>query len=162
MVALGVADIDRSIVFYRGGLGLPLYDHKEGQDHAMFALEGAWLFLYPREALAEDAGVPSQGSGFRGVTLAHNASSKAVRRGSGGRGPTGQVAAGRVLGRLQRLFRRSGRAPVGSSLQSLHRSGVTSPLGGQALEARGLAADMLGPAEQLAIEPYALEPVVEA
>ena len=77
MVALGVADIDRSIVFYRDGLGLPLYDHNEGQDHAMFALEGAWLFLYPREALAEDAGVPSQGSGFRGVTLAHNASSKA-------------------------------------------------------------------------------------
>jgi uncharacterized glyoxalase superfamily protein PhnB len=30
------------------------------------------LALYPSEKLAEDAQVPGQGSGFRGVTLAHN------------------------------------------------------------------------------------------
>ncbi len=77
MIALGVADIARSIGFYRDGLGLPLYDHQAGQDHAMFALEGTWLFLYPRQALAEDAGVSHVGEGFRAVTLAHNAGSKA-------------------------------------------------------------------------------------
>ena len=30
------------------------------------------MALYPREALADDAGVPTEGSGFTGVTLAHN------------------------------------------------------------------------------------------
>jgi len=31
-----------------------------------------WLSLYAREALAEDAAVSPEGSGFRGFTLAHN------------------------------------------------------------------------------------------
>ncbi len=75
MIALGVADLARSLAFYRG-LGLQAQDYKEGEDHAMFAMEGAWLFLYPRAALAEDAGVSADGSGFTGVTLAHNAASK--------------------------------------------------------------------------------------
>ena len=39
---------------------------------AFFALRGTWLGLYARAALAEDAGVPAQGSGFRGFTLSHN------------------------------------------------------------------------------------------
>ena len=30
------------------------------------------MALYPRDALAEDAGVSTVGSGFSGVTLAHN------------------------------------------------------------------------------------------
>jgi hypothetical protein len=38
----------------------------------MFRLEGTWLALYPREALAEDAQVSSAGSGFSGFSLAHN------------------------------------------------------------------------------------------
>jgi uncharacterized glyoxalase superfamily protein PhnB len=43
----------------------------------MFRLEGTWLGLYPREALADDAQVSARGSGFSGVCLAHNAPSKA-------------------------------------------------------------------------------------
>ena len=39
---------------------------------AFFKCRGTWLALYPREALAADAGVPTDGSGFSGVTLAHN------------------------------------------------------------------------------------------
>ena len=41
-----------------------------------FGLKGVWLGLYPREALAQDAQVPAEGSGFRGITLAHNVRTK--------------------------------------------------------------------------------------
>lgn len=70
LITLGVADLDRSIRFYRDGLGLPRRDGPEGV--AFFELRGTWLSLYPREELAADAAVPSEGSGFRGFTLAHN------------------------------------------------------------------------------------------
>jgi len=42
---------------------------------AFFETRGTWLSLYPREALAEDAAVSAEGSGFRGFTLAHNVTS---------------------------------------------------------------------------------------
>nr|WP_253805933.1 VOC family protein [Haloferax sp. Q22] len=71
-MTLGVSDLDESIRFYRDGLGLPLRDRDPDSDIAFFTLEGAWLALYPRESLAEDATVPADGSGFAGVTIAHN------------------------------------------------------------------------------------------
>lgn len=40
-------------------------------------MEGSWIALYPREKLAEDATVSSDGSGFTGITLAHNVKTKA-------------------------------------------------------------------------------------
>jgi catechol 2,3-dioxygenase-like lactoylglutathione lyase family enzyme len=70
LIALGVEDLDRSIAFYRDGLGLPLRDGPTGI--AFFTTSGTWLSLYPREKLAEDARVDPNGSGFRGFTLAHN------------------------------------------------------------------------------------------
>ncbi len=39
---------------------------------AFFKTGGAVLALYPWDKLAEDAQVPVEGHGFRGVTLAHN------------------------------------------------------------------------------------------
>lgn len=75
MITLGVADLDRAVDFYRNGLGLPLQDPKY-RDIAFFALDGAWLGLYPREHLAADANVPAEGTGFPGVTLAHNVASR--------------------------------------------------------------------------------------
>jgi hypothetical protein len=72
IVTLGVADVGRSVRFYRDGLGFQTHNYKEGEDFAMFALEGTWLALYPREALAEDAQVSPRGSGFSGFSLAHN------------------------------------------------------------------------------------------
>lgn len=39
-------------------------------------LEGTWLSLYPRDLLAEDATVSDDDTGFSGITLAHNVSSK--------------------------------------------------------------------------------------
>lgn len=75
LVTLGVADLERSIAFYRDGLELPMREGTEGV--AFFETQGTWLGLYPRAALAEDAGVEEAGSGFRGIALAHNVGSPA-------------------------------------------------------------------------------------
>ncbi len=70
LITLGVANLERSIAFYRDGLSLPQRDGPDGI--AFFETSGTWLSLYPRESLAEDAHVSPEGSGFRGFTLAHN------------------------------------------------------------------------------------------
>lgn len=74
IITLGVADLERSIRFYRDGLGLPMRAGSVGI--AFFKTKGAWLALYTREALAEDANQSPAGSGFNGFTLAHNLRSK--------------------------------------------------------------------------------------
>jgi catechol 2,3-dioxygenase-like lactoylglutathione lyase family enzyme len=74
LITLGVADLDRSIAFYRDGLGLPLRDGPSGI--AFFETAATWLALFPRDSLAEDAKVSAEGSGFRGFTLAHNVRSR--------------------------------------------------------------------------------------
>ena len=71
IITLGVTDLPRSVEFYRDGLGLTLLDENT-ESIAFFKNRGTWLSLYPRDALADDAGVPTEGSGFSGVTLAHN------------------------------------------------------------------------------------------
>lgn len=76
LVTLGVEDLDQAISFYRDGLGFPMQDREEDSDVAFFELEGTWLSLYPRDLLAEDATVSDDGTGFSGVTLAHNVPSK--------------------------------------------------------------------------------------
>jgi catechol 2,3-dioxygenase-like lactoylglutathione lyase family enzyme len=76
MITLGVRDLDRARRFYKEGLSLPEQDAGSA-DVAFFALNGAWLSLFPRHLLAEDATVSPEGSGFPGFTLAHNRPSKA-------------------------------------------------------------------------------------
>ncbi|MFW5919623.1 MAG: VOC family protein [Halanaeroarchaeum sp.] len=76
IVTLGVEDLEESAAFYREGLGRP-QEETEG-DITFFETAGPTLALYPLEALAEDATVPPEGDGFRGVTLAHNVESKAA------------------------------------------------------------------------------------
>ena len=75
IITLGVTDLARSVAFYRDGLGLVLYDENT-ESIAFFQNKGTWLALYPREALAADAGIATEGSGFSGVTLAHNLRSR--------------------------------------------------------------------------------------
>jgi catechol 2,3-dioxygenase-like lactoylglutathione lyase family enzyme len=70
LVTLGVADLERAARFYGEVLGLPRLPSPPSI--AFFELGRTWLSLYPRALLAEDAGVPAEGSGFRGFTLAHN------------------------------------------------------------------------------------------
>lgn len=77
MITLGVKDLEKSVAFYRDGLGFP---QKESPPSvAFFTLNGTWLGLYDRDALAEDAQVtPSDNSGqsFSGFALAHNVTSE--------------------------------------------------------------------------------------
>jgi catechol 2,3-dioxygenase-like lactoylglutathione lyase family enzyme len=75
-VTLGVQDLPRARKFYAEGLGLPLRP-ESSEEVAFFGLRGVWLALFSLTALAADAKVPSEGSGFRAVTLAHNVRTKA-------------------------------------------------------------------------------------
>ena len=74
MVALAVNDLEKSIHFYKNGLGLPKMDSPPGV--AFFNLNGTWLGLSERNALAEDATVSPEGSGYNGFSLAHNVASE--------------------------------------------------------------------------------------
>ncbi len=70
VITLGVADLARSRVFYEQGLG---WTASGAQEQIVFyQLNGLILALYPRDALAQDAGVVAEGSGFAGMALAHN------------------------------------------------------------------------------------------
>ncbi len=75
MITLGVSDMEASLGFYRDVLGFPVKE--ASPDVAFFNLNGTWLGLYGREALAEDATVAPEGSGFPGFSLAHNLASEA-------------------------------------------------------------------------------------
>lgn len=70
MITLGVKDLQASIAFYEKGLGLPRLGHEDKV--AFFDLNGSWLGLYGRDALAEDAGVGSAGTGFNSFSISHN------------------------------------------------------------------------------------------
>ena len=68
-IMIGVEDVARSRKFYGEGLGCAI-----DQDYPHFVSfnlgEGSSsLALYQREAAAQDAGVSSEGAGFRGVSF---------------------------------------------------------------------------------------------
>ncbi len=68
-IMIGVEDLARSKKFYGEGLGCPI-----NQDYPSFVSfnlgdGSSSLALYEREAAAADAGVSSEGSGFRGVSF---------------------------------------------------------------------------------------------
>lgn len=69
-VTLGVADMARSRAFYErlGFTASPMSQEAV----TFFSAGGVVLALFGRDALAEDAHVPPDGSGFSGIALAHN------------------------------------------------------------------------------------------
>ena len=74
IVTLGVRDLVISTRFYRDVLGWTPAQ-QSNDSITFFPVGGFVLALYNQQALAEDATVNPQGSGFKGFTLAHLASS---------------------------------------------------------------------------------------
>jgi catechol 2,3-dioxygenase-like lactoylglutathione lyase family enzyme len=68
-IMLGVEDLARSKKFYGEGLGCTINQDYPGFVSFDLGDRSSALALYQREAAAQDAGVPSQGSGFRGVSF---------------------------------------------------------------------------------------------
>ena len=76
IITLGVADLATSQKFYEEGLGLELRPESKEGEIAFYDMNGTWLSLYPKDKLAEDVIVSAEGSGFSGVTIAHNEPNK--------------------------------------------------------------------------------------
>ena len=82
VLTLGVSDLERSLAFYRDGLGLPT-EGIIGQEFeygavAFFNLQqGLVLALWPRTSIARDAGLAEGPPSATEFTLAHNVNSKA-------------------------------------------------------------------------------------
>jgi catechol 2,3-dioxygenase-like lactoylglutathione lyase family enzyme len=82
LITLGVDDLERSLSFYRDGLGLPTegiigqeYDHGAV---AFFDLQpGLKLGLWPRTSIAHETGLPAGNSTATELMLAHNVASRA-------------------------------------------------------------------------------------
>jgi catechol 2,3-dioxygenase-like lactoylglutathione lyase family enzyme len=81
VITLGVDDLDRSVRFYRDGLGLRT-DGVIGQEFehgavAFFELQsGLRLALWPRKSLAHDSGLPVSAPSPTEFSLGHNVSSR--------------------------------------------------------------------------------------
>jgi catechol 2,3-dioxygenase-like lactoylglutathione lyase family enzyme len=81
ILTLGVSDLDKSLAFYRDGLGLPT-DGIVGQEFehgavAFFQLQhGLMLALWPRTSIAHDSGLSLQAPSATDFTIGHNVGSK--------------------------------------------------------------------------------------
>jgi uncharacterized protein len=75
IITLGVANLKRSKDFYERIFGWKPTE-QSNDNISFYKLNGIMLALFPDHALAEDAGVPAEGSGFRKFTIAHNVGSE--------------------------------------------------------------------------------------
>lgn len=74
LITIGVGDLARSKAFYTK---LGFTASSVGGGEVVFMQAGAVaLCLFPRESLACDADMPAEGSGFRGIAIAHNVREK--------------------------------------------------------------------------------------
>ncbi|MBI4284219.1 MAG: VOC family protein [Chloroflexi bacterium] len=81
VITLGVNDLERSLAFYRDGLGLPaqgiIGTEFEYGAVAFFDLQhGVQLALWPRDSIARDAKVALQPPSATEITIGHNVNSK--------------------------------------------------------------------------------------
>jgi len=76
IITLGVDDFERSLSFYRDGLGFKPHNYSEGEDYVMLEMEGTWLAICPKEMLIKDIELHDISPGSSSVTLAHNTVSK--------------------------------------------------------------------------------------
>ncbi|MEL6164236.1 MAG: VOC family protein [Cyanobacteria bacterium J06641_2] len=75
IVTLGVKDLQRSLKFYKDGLGWKP-SNASNENITFFQMGGVVFSLYPRDKLAEDVKIKPDGDGFSGITLAYNAKDK--------------------------------------------------------------------------------------
>jgi uncharacterized glyoxalase superfamily protein PhnB len=75
IIGLGVKDLKVSSEFYEETFGWKKTE-ASNESIVFFQLNGIMLSLYPKEKLAEDAGVSSEGNGFKTFTLAFNTRTK--------------------------------------------------------------------------------------
>lgn len=77
IITLGVKDINRSLKFYRDGLGFQTSVSQENPEIVFFKNDGTRLALYPLGDLSKDIDPknPPERGGFSGITLAYNAKS---------------------------------------------------------------------------------------
>ncbi|MBX3430689.1 MAG: VOC family protein [Hyphomonadaceae bacterium] len=74
LITIGVSDLARSKAFYTK---LGFTASSVGGAEVVFLQAGPMaLCLFARESLACDADVPAEGSGFRGIAIAHNVREK--------------------------------------------------------------------------------------
>ena len=120
LITLGVTNLQRSLSFYRDGLGWRLSSASVEGDVAFIQLNGIALALWSREELAKDAGLPPD-DGWGGITLSQNfhsvADVDAARGRDAGRRDDAQAAGTDGLGRLRGLRRGPGRSPLGARPQ---------------------------------------------
>lgn len=79
LICLGVRDMEKSVRFYRNGLGFQTTETSDKPAVIFFNTSGTKFELYPLELLAKDideTAPPELTGGFCGVTLAYNAKSK--------------------------------------------------------------------------------------
>ncbi len=81
VITLGVDDLEKSVSFYRDGLGFPtegiIGKEFEYGAVAFFDLQnGLKLALWPRESIAHDTDLPKSGNSSTGFTIGHNVNSK--------------------------------------------------------------------------------------
>lgn len=81
LITLGVDDLEKSLVFYRDGLGLPtrgiVGTEFEHGAVAFFDLQhGLKLALWPRKSIAHDAKITLQPRSATEFTIGHNVASK--------------------------------------------------------------------------------------
>ncbi len=77
LITLGVRDLAAARRFYLDGLG---WKPAKPSNESVTFIEcgGVILALWSHDALAEDAHVAKEGSGFRGIALAHNVADRAT------------------------------------------------------------------------------------
>lgn len=72
---LGTDDFQKSLAFYKDGLGWKL-SNKSLDGLALFDLGGIILALHPRQELADDTTLAYQPTTFSGLTISHNTKSE--------------------------------------------------------------------------------------
>jgi len=82
VITIGVNDLDKSLRFYRDGLGFPTEgiigrEFEYGAVVFIQLQDGLRLALWPRKSISHDSGLPITPACSTEMTLGHNVSSKA-------------------------------------------------------------------------------------